>query len=119
MLTLMLALLVSNVHAGNYVPVTKTHTKTYWEKAICEAQEGSGCIDATTCPLDECSFVTASRHSALVRDATKIAAKKEAQILAARASEERKERRARIVEGCAKAEGLLKDLCDDMVERVK
>lgn len=119
MLTLMLTLLISNAHAGNFVPVSKSHTKTYWEKTTCEKQEGIECMDATTCPLDECSFVTVNRRVTLTQDATKIAAKKEAQAIAARALEERKNRRARIVEGCTKAEGLLKDLCDDMVERIK
>lgn len=121
MIYLLSLLIGSSVFAGNFVPASKTHTKTYWEKSVCESQESDECVDATGCPLDECDIKTERGRPTVVVNESKRAQKlkevadREADFV--RRIKDRADRKARIEDECAKADGLLKELCDHVLDK--
>jgi hypothetical protein len=56
MILFILALFISNAFASNGGWMKAGGATAYWEKAVCEAQEGVECFDVKACPLDECDL---------------------------------------------------------------
>lgn len=117
MIIAILFALVGPAFAGNYVPAAKAHIKTYWDKSTCEAAEGGECLDSTSCPLDECEIKTVSGKKQLVRDNAKIKDREDKEKAEAKKKKDRDDRKARLEVQCANAEGLVKELCDHVLDK--
>src|SRR5688572_29694738 len=74
---------------GYWFPAGKLSSESpvYWDKSVCESEQGVECVDTKSCPLDECSFVAKEKRLfgllpssvSLVRDNAKVAAKLQAE----------------------------------------
>lgn len=106
----------STTFAGNWVAPGKTQT-IYWEQSACERESGEACVDATACPLDECNLRLVGGKPRLQRDAAKVADKAAKKDAEDKRQADRAARKARIAAQCAQATGLLKEICDDMIDK--
>ncbi len=110
-------LLINFAQAEWFFPYEKSNSHTvYPDKGRCENDEGVECFSVTSCPVEECAVQIVDGRKQLVRIPSKVADHEAAKASEAARRKEPAARRQRIKQACPNAEGLIKDLCEEMLD---